>query len=120
MRFDIPDFSLLTEPTLVGSSLKGRVVIFHFPTHTILELVRLGDPLLETISPRYEWERINGYGERDKLAFIVHRYVTDDLNAVFQQAKEWYNNMLDWLDTNDDALDHFLYSWENHSDDPPN
>ncbi|MFC3199987.1 hypothetical protein ACFOET_20370 [Parapedobacter deserti] len=120
MRFEIPNFSLLTDLMPGATSLKGRVVIFHFPTHTILELVRSEDPLLKTISPRYEWERVNKYGEIDKFTFIVHRYVTDDIASVFEQAKEWYQTVMDWLDTSDDALDHFLHDWENRSDDLPN
>src|SRR5690606_39347654 len=81
MRLEIPDFCLLTEVMPGKASLRGRVVIFHFPTHTVLELVRSGNPLLESISPRYEWDRVNKYGEIDKLTFIVHRYVTDELTA---------------------------------------
>ncbi|MBK1438443.1 hypothetical protein JHJ32_00460 [Parapedobacter sp. ISTM3] len=120
MRFEIPDFSLLTELIPGVTSLKGRVVILHFPTHTVLELLHAEDPLSKTVSPCYEWERINKYGEIDKFTFIVHRYVTDDLTAVFEQAKEWYRNIIDWLDTSDDAFDRFLREWENHSDDLPN
>ncbi len=120
MRFEIPDFSLLTEVMPGKASLRGRVVIFHFPTHTVLELVRAGNPLLESINPRYDWERVNKYGEIDKLTFIVHRYVTDELTAVFEQAKDWYQDVMDWLEISDDALQHFLKDWENHSDDLPN
>lgn len=120
MRFEIPDFSLLTEVMPGKASLRGRVVIFHFPTHTVLELVRAGNPLLESISPRYDWDRVNKYGEIDKLTFIVHRYATDELTTVFEQAKAWYLDAMDWLEIRDDALDHFLNDWENHSDDLPN
>lgn len=120
MRLEIPDFCLLTEVMPGKASLRGRVVIFHFPTHTVLELVRSGNPLLESISPRYEWDRVNKYGEIDKLTFIVHRYVTDELTAVFEQAKAWYQDTLEWLEIRDDALEHFLNDWENHSDDLPN
>ncbi len=120
MRVDIPDFSLLIEPTPMGAVLKGRVVIFHFPTHTILELVPGGYPLLESISPRYEWKRINQYGEVDKLAFIVHRYVTDDLTEVFEQARAWYQHLLDWWDATDDTSAHPPFEWEKKPDDLPN
>lgn len=118
VRFDIPDFTLLAEvPT---NSLNGRVVIFHFPTHTILELVQARSPLLQSISPRYEWERINKYGEIDKFVFIVHRYVSDNLATVFEQAKEWYESILDSFEESNDAMDEFLTTWDKHSDDLPN
>ncbi|WP_449047808.1 hypothetical protein [Parapedobacter sp.] len=120
MGLEIPDFSLLTEVTPGKASLRGRVVIFHFPTHTVLELVRSGNPLLESIKPRYDWDRVNKYGEIDKLTFIVHRYVTDDLPEVFEKAKAWYQDAMEWLEISEDALEHFLKDWENHSDDLPN
>lgn len=120
MRFELPDFSLLTEVMPGKASLRGRVVIFHFPTHTVLELVRAGNPLLESISPRYDWDRMNKYGEIDKLTFIVHRYVTDELTTVVEQAKAWYQDAMDWLEIKDDALEHFLKDWDDHSDDLPN
>ncbi len=118
MRFDIPDFTLLAE--VPARSLNGRVVIFHFPTHTILELLEAQSPLLLSVSPRYEWERINKYGEIDKFVFIVHRYVSDDLMTVFEQAKEWYGSILDSVEENNDAADEFLTTWEKHTDDLPN
>lgn len=118
MKFNIPDFTLLAE--VASNSLAGRVVIFHFPTHTILELIEVRTPLLQTISPRYEWERINKYGEIDKFMFIVHRYVTDDLATVFEQAKEWYSSILDLFEASNDPMDEFLTAWEKHSHDLPN
>lgn len=118
MKFNIPDFTLLAE--VASNSLAGRVVIFHFPTHTILELIEVRTPLLQTISPRYEWERINRYGEIDHFMFIVHRYVTDDLSTVFEQAKEWYTTILDLFEANNDPMDEFLTAWEKHSHDLPN
>jgi|GEM_PF-952693 len=120
VRFTIPDFTLLTELTPKAISLAGRVVIFHFPTHTILELLEAHNPLLRTISPRYEWERVNTYGEIERFAFIVHRYVTDDLSKVFEQATIWYKGVLDSFDERNDATDDFLDIWEKRSDDLPN
>ena len=118
MRFDIPDFTLLAE--VPSNSLNGRVVIFHFPTHTILELLEARSPLLESISPRYEWERINKYGEIDKFVLIVHRYVSDNLTTVFEQAKEWYESILDSFDESKDTMDEFISTWDKPSDDLPN
>lgn len=120
MRFDIPDFTLLADVATGEVSLKGRLVIFHYPTHTILELVQSDDPIIKAISPKYEWERINRYGDIDRFTFIVHRYVTDNIDDVFEKAKEWYQSVMDWMDTNDDALDAFLREWDNRSDDLPN
>jgi hypothetical protein len=120
MRFDIPDFTLLADVAIGEVSLKGRLVIFHYPTHTILELVQSDDPIIKAISPKYEWERINRYGDIDRFTFIVHRYVTDNIDDVFEKAKEWYQSVMDWMDTNDDALDAFLREWDNRSDDLPN
>jgi len=120
VRFTIPDFTLLTELAPKAASLAGRVIIFHFPTHTILELLEAPNPILRTISPRYEWERVNKYGEIEQFAFIVHRYVTDDLNKVFEQAKAWYEGVLNSFDEQHDAIDDFLDVWERRSDDLPN
>jgi len=120
LRFTIPDFTLLTELAPKAANLAGRVVIFHFPTHTILELLEAHNPLLRTISPRYEWERVNKYGEIERFAFIVHRYVTDDLMKVFEQAKAWYEGVLDLFDEHEDTMDNFLGVWEKRSDDLPN
>lgn len=120
VRFTIPDFTLLTELTPNTISLAGRVVIFHFPTHTILELLEAHNPLLRTISPRYEWERVNKYGEIEQFAFVVHRYITDDLSKVFEQAKTWYKGVLDSFDERNDTTDDFFDMWEKRSDDLPN
>lgn len=120
VRFTIPDFTLLTEMAPKAITLAGRVVIFHFPTHTILELLEAHNPLLHTITPRYEWERVNKYGEIEQFAFIVHRYVTDDLSKVFEQAKRWYAGILDSFDERQDEADEFLDVWEKRSDDLPN
>lgn len=119
MRFDIPDFSLLTGLMPDTPSLKGRVVIFHFPTHTILELVKADDSVVNTIAPRYEWEWTNKYGEINRFVFIVHRYITDDLPDVFEKAREWYQNFLDWMDASDDVLNEFL-NWDPPANDLPN
>lgn len=120
MRFDLPDFSILTEIVPVHMLLKGRVVILHFPTNTILELVQSANPLVKTISPRYDWERVDRHGEVEKLTFIVHRYVTDDLKSVFEQARDWYTSMMERLDLNHDEFDHFLLEWHSGPDDLPN
>jgi len=120
VRFTIPDFTLLTELAPRATNLAGRVVIFHFPTHTILELLEAHNPLLRTISPRYEWERVNKYGEIEQFAFIVHRYVTDDLTKVFEQAETWYEGVLDSFDEHQDTMDNLLDIWEKRSDDLPN
>jgi len=120
MRFEIPDFTILSDIKPGTVSLKGRVVIFHYPTHTILELLQSEDPILKTISPRYEWERINKYGEIDRFTFIVHRYITDNLMDVFESAAAWYQHIMDWLDMSEDALDDFLGEWKPGSDDLPN
>jgi len=120
VRFTIPDFTLLTDVTPESVMLAGRVVIFHFPTHTILELLEAHNPLLRTIRPRYEWERVNKYGDIDQFAFIVHRYVTDDLTKVFEEAKLWYEGILDSFDAHEDASDEGLDIWAKHPDDLPN
>lgn len=120
MRFEIPDFTLLTALIPNNASLKGRVVIFHFPTNTILELVESSNMLVNYVSPRYEWERINKYGEITNYTFFVHRFITDDLMDVFEKAKIWYQNMMDWMDDNNDSLDDFLNDRKKGSDDLPN
>ncbi|GGH04170.1 hypothetical protein GCM10007415_45510 [Parapedobacter pyrenivorans] len=118
VKFNIPDFTLLA--AVPPDSLNGRVVIFHFPTHTVLELLEAQSPLLPSISPRYEWERINKYGEIDRFVFIVHRYVSDNLATVFEEAKDWYIHILDSFEESEDAMDELPSTWDKHSDDLPN
>jgi len=92
---------------------------FNSPNGAFRELLDAGDPLLRTLNPRYDWERVNQYGEISKYTFIVHRYITENLTEVFEGAKAWYENILDWLDASNDALD-FLSPWEKRPDDLPN
>lgn len=123
MKYSIPDFSILTELIAGEIPLHDRVVIFHWPSNTVLELLPADDGFIAKYDgPKFVWERPYPNGETAKAVFVIHRTIIDnpdDLSKVIDEAKKWYGDYLDWRDTSDEALDDYFRQQQGDTD-PPN
>lgn len=102
--FKLPEIVFLEPSEHLGNELKGRTVIQHNVSHTVLEVVALDDVdgvNFNTGIKTYEFEFLNIYGLVENHLFAVHFTLDEDrLPEIFIQCSEWYREYLRWEDRN--------------------
>lgn len=101
-NYTLPEFVFLDGNSHLGDSLKGRTVLQHVRSYTILEVVPLDSVELSNFtSPTYEFIYTNPAGVGERHMFAVHFSLEEDnLPEIFIKCERFYLEYLHWEDGN--------------------
>lgn len=103
----LPEFAFVEGSDHEGDNniLKGRTVIQHIRSYTVLELFDKNDAVaINRDAKKFEFEYINLYGIAEQLILAVHFTFAEDfqLPEIFEKAASWYMEYSRWEDRNID------------------
>ena len=103
-NYSLPEFVFLNGNSYQGDTLKGRTVIQHFPSNTVMEVIE-GDSILslyfsESESYHFNYHNPDGFNDEHML-FLHFTYANKSvLNDIFKKTVIWYIDYLRWKDRN--------------------
>jgi len=103
LNLTLPEWVFLVGNSHLGDTLENRIVLQHIPSYTIMEIIELGENVIEVNSPVKikEFTFTNIYGEKEKHLLVVFSSQFDDfeLDAILNNAIEFYKLFMNWEDT---------------------
>lgn len=101
----LPEFAWLEggEHEKDGSPTKGRSIVYHTRSATVLEFFLRGRVFPNDGVPSAEFEYRNMYGVTEDWVVLVHYSVLpdeDQLEEIMSSAIDWYRDYLKWEDKN--------------------
>jgi len=106
LDFTLPEFAFLDGSDHEATNITTtRNIIQHNPTHTILEVLDMQEPMefkLNADVQTFDFIYHNTFGEKENHKLAVHFTMTDEeaLRDVFLKAAKWYSDYLTWEDGN--------------------
>lgn len=96
MKYDVPEFSKLTELIAEEVLMHDRALFFHWPSNTVMELLPdLEEHIMSYDGPKFHWERQGPDDVIHRALFVVHRTILEngtELREVIEKAKQWYGH----------------------------
>lgn len=98
----LPEWAFLDTDNQTGNELKGRDVLLHVRTHTMLEFFydkKDGFKINPEVKQQYFMHK-NSYGVQEPHIVVVHYSLVEftKLDDVIKKAIEFYCNWIDWMD----------------------
>lgn len=102
----LPTFAFVEGGGHDGDLLKGRTVILHVRSASVIEIFEYNDVVLNDEVLTYKFGYVNRWGEKEKLVAALHYCATLDavtdaamiLEEVLIPAAEWYRQYCKWED----------------------
>jgi hypothetical protein len=102
INYSLPEFVHLDGIDHNGDSLKGRTVIQHIRSYTVLEVVALDEVAMCDFgkNKKHIFTYTNAYGVREEFMFVLHFTFSeeDELPEIFRKCEKWYKKVLAWED----------------------
>lgn len=103
VNYNLPEWVILDGESHQGNTLKGRTVIQHIRTCTVLEVVPMDDVAQSNFETQtFEFWYKNQFGLKEQFLLAVHFTLAaeHELPDIFKKAQKWYCDYLDWEDRN--------------------
>ena len=101
-NFTLPEWAFLDADNQTGNALKGRDVLLHVRTHTILEFFAVDDnmPRFAEGVKRMQFVYTNQYGLEENYIVAVHYSLTEfaDQVEVIDKAIAFFKEWMTWMD----------------------
>jgi hypothetical protein len=102
-QLTLPEWAFLDADNHTGNELKGRDVLLHVRTHTMIEFLNIDDnmPQLAPGVKRMQFTYINKYGLEENYIAAVHYSLTEfsDTDEVIDKAIQFFKNWMTWMDS---------------------
>lgn len=103
VNYNLPEWVILDGESHQGNTLKGRTVIQHVRSYTVLEVVAMDDVAQSDFKTKtFEFWYKNQFGLKEQFLFAVHFTLAaeHELSGIFKKAQKWYCDYLTWEDRN--------------------
>lgn len=104
-ELNLPEFTFLDGSSHLGDTLKGRTLIFHIRTASVIEDfddIQMKDVVLKPDVVKFEFKHRNYAGFVEKHTLVIHYSLADksEYEDIFRKTTEWYSNYMAWEDRN--------------------
>jgi hypothetical protein len=101
VKLTLPEFAFVAGAENDNDELRGRTVILHVHTATVMEVFESSDVCLNVDALHYDYVRHTPYFD-EALTIALHYSATlddeEDIFKVMKKAAQWYNDYCDWED----------------------
>ena len=94
IEYDLPEWCFLDGYTHQGDKLKGREVILHTPSMSILEVICLDDKDL-FLNEGVPSKNFSYNSENFKI--VVYKSLLEDVDSLIDGAIDWYKKEVDFM-----------------------
>lgn len=94
IEYNLPEWCYLDGYTHQGDKLKGREVILHTPSMSILEVICLDDKDF-FINEGVPFKAFSYNSENFKI--VVYKSLLEDVNQLLDKAIDWYKKEADFM-----------------------
>ena len=104
-QYTLPEWVFLDGVSHQGDLLKGRTVIQHIRTYSIIECVCLDDMAdYHFTGKTQEFSFVNQFGVKERHLLALH-FTLDEyhIDEIFEAAESWYCSYMKWEDKNIDV-----------------
>lgn len=101
--YSLPEWVFLDGNSHLGDTLKGRTVIQHVRSYTVMELIALEEVFESSIKGQtFEFTYLNNFGNKERFMLAVHFTLADadGLPDIFKRTAAWFSSYMDWEDRN--------------------
>lgn len=104
INLTLPEWVFLDAANHTGDELKGRDVLLHVRTHTMLEFFNQTDEQMQlnrNVKQKQFYYK-NKFGEIENYRVAVHYTLTEfsDTDAVIDKAIQFFKAWINWMDGN--------------------
>jgi hypothetical protein len=101
VKLTLPEFAFVTGAENGKDELRGRTVILHVRTATVMEVFNSSEVCLNVDALHYDYVRHAPYFN-EPLTIALHYSATlddkDEILQVMKCAAQWYDDYCDWED----------------------
>ena len=102
-EYSLPEWVFLDGDSSSGDTLRGRTVIQHVRSYTVMELIAFEEVFESSIKGQtFEFTYLNNFGNKERFMLAVHFTLAgeDDLPDIFKRTAAWFSGYMDWEDRN--------------------
>ena len=102
--FKLPEFAFVDAHAHEGDLLKGRTVIHHIRSYSVIEVIALHDVVMCDFGrrPTHIFSYRNRQGIYEEFMLVLHFSFSEESNlpGIFKKCANWYRAYLRWEDRN--------------------